>query len=143
MKIEIDPIRIIKETRLEKHVFTLSHCELEFIVKHKALIAEEKLLWLLLASMSTEDDNFSCAFSYENLSSKMEIPCSHLSQSLQKLESMGFLKRYSDSSGERCSISLPNAGLLYLRLASKRETPGWLKKMRFEDEKDVFMWWGR
>lgn len=141
MKIEIDPQRIIKETRLEKHVFTLSMSEMEFIVKHKALTAFEKLLWLLLASMSTEDENFSCELCYETLAVKMEIPCSCLIESVQKLEEMGFLKLYSEAGGEQCSISLPNAGLLYLRLASKIETPGWLKKMRFEEERDVFMWW--
>jgi hypothetical protein len=142
MKIEIDPVRIIRETRLEKHVFTLSHCELEFIVKHKTLKAEEKLLWLLLASMSAEDENFSCSFSIENLSAKMEISSSCLVDSLQQLEAMGFLNRYSDNSEERCSLSLPNAGLLSLRLAAKREAPGWLKKMRGEANKDVYIWWG-
>jgi hypothetical protein len=141
MKIEIDPVRIIKETRLEKHVFTLSHCELEFIVKHKALTAFEKLLWLLLASMSTEDENFSCELCYETLASKMEIPCSRLIESVRNLEKMGFITLYSDAGGEHCSISLPNAGLLTLRLASKKETPGWLKKMRFEEEREIFMWW--
>jgi hypothetical protein len=141
MKIEIDPVRIIKETRLEKHVFMLSHGEMEFIVKHKALTAFEKLLWLMLASMSTEDDNFACEFCYETLASKMKVTHSLLVESVQNLKNMGFLELYSDARGVRCSISLPNAGLLYLRLASKKETPEWLKKMRHEEKREVFMWW--
>lgn len=74
----------------------MCHCamfvHLKVLINHPLLQEDEKLLWLWLATRSTNNPSLSCSINYEQISAAVNKPLKQVHRILFRLSIMGFLK---------------------------------------------------
>lgn len=75
-----------------ENVLSLWFVYLKVIMNHPLFNEDEKSLWWWLATLSANDVNCDCTFSYQQLSQTLNMPCMHVHRALFRFRIMGFLK---------------------------------------------------
>lgn len=77
---------------LLKSCFGLSNAELQFVLKYPGLNSKQKYVWLVLATLCTNDPEFASQMSLSAFAKMLRMSVASVSRVIKQLEIMGFVQ---------------------------------------------------